>query len=437
LLQKVNIKDPQRVYRSFPHQLSGGQLQRIMIAQAITGRPRLIIADEPTTALDVTIQKEVLELLQQVQNELKAGLILISHDLAVIAEVADRIVVMQAGNVVEQGRTEDIFLHPKKGYTKGLIAARPPVSMKLSRLPEIEDFLRIEGSQEVKISAYQKEFLVSKSTIRKRLAKLRNAPPILVGKEISKHFRHGTWFRPGKVVANENIQLKLVQGEKLGIAGESGSGKTTLARILAKLTHLDHGSIFLHDLDFHLYSDRDYHKKVQIIFQDPYSSDECVSALDVSVQAKILNLLQHLSDHLAMSMIFISHDLAVLRFISDRLMIMHNGRVVEEGDVEDVFDQPKTRYTRKLLQSGVGSRKTMTKKQSYRIKLAVISTVLLISISSFVYMNIVEFSFVPNTAESIYVEEIDQENEDILPDVQLIKLLMNKAIEFVTYSIPG
>ncbi len=421
LFNKVLLPQPERIYSSYPHQLSGGQKQRVMIAMALSSNPDLLIADEPTTALDVTVQKAILNLLKKLQKEMDMSVLFISHDLGVIAEICDRVVVMYKGDIVEKGSVKEVFNHPKENYTKGLIACRPKLDTDYKRLPTVQDFIKdpnykppLENPQE------EKEFY--ESTYAK--------DPILTVNNLSKYFysNKGLFKKEEKVVkAVDEMSFNMYKGETLGLVGESGSGKTTLSRTLLLLEKPTEGEIFYLGKDLIKLSKseiRALRKDLQIIFQDPYSSlnprykvreiliepmrvhnigksdkerteraieilhkvdlpkesmdkyphefsggqrqrigiaralslnpkiiicDESVSALDVSVQAQVLNLLNDLKDEFDFTYLFISHDLSVVKFMSDRLIVMRHGKMVEYGVAEDIYQHPSSHYTRELI----------------------------------------------------------------------------------------
>ncbi len=422
LFERVKLPDPERIYNSYPHQLSGGQIQRVMIAMAISCRPKLLIADEPTTALDVTVQKEVIQLLKDVQEEYGMAILFISHDLGVISEIANRVVVMQNGRVVESSDVASLFKHASHAYTRGLIACRPPLDFKLNKLPTVEDFLTDDSLNFEKFCKQNKKD--SKHAISNDV--------VMRVENLS------TWYPKernffGKVThylkALNDVSFEVRKGECLGLVGESGSGKSTLSKTIMRLEEAQNGSVFYKNeniLNYDTKRLRKLRKSLQIIFQDPYSSlnprltvgyaiaepmivhkivsskleaknraidllktvgleekhysryphefsggqrqriviaralalepeflicDECVSALDVSVQAQIINLLIELKEKFGLSYIFISHDLAVVQFISDRIMVMKEGSIVESGDSKSIIQTPKSPYTKKLLSS--------------------------------------------------------------------------------------
>jgi peptide/nickel transport system ATP-binding protein len=423
LFEKVLLPNPERIYKAYPHELSGGQRQRVMIAMAISCEPKVLIADEPTTALDVTVQRTILGLIKKLQTESDLSCLFISHDLGVIAELCDEVVVMYKGEVVERGNVEEIFNHPKENYTKGLIACRPKLDVRLKELPTISDFLQNENYQtEIYTSEERKEFHQN----------LYAQTPILEVKNLSKYF----YTKPailGKpeisVRAVDDVSFKVYPGETLGLVGESGSGKTTLSRTVLLLERPSAGEIFYRGRDIVLLSKeevRKLRKDIQIIFQDPYSSlnpkmnigeiittpmkvhsigknqkdrlnkagellekvglsaadlkkyphefsggqrqrigiaralalqpkfiicDESVSALDVSVQAQVLNLLNDLKEEFGLTYIFISHDLAVVKYMSDQLLVMQHGVQKELGDADEIYAKPTTQYTKDLIEA--------------------------------------------------------------------------------------
>ena len=424
LFNKVNLPRPEHIYNSYPHQLSGGQKQRIMIAMAIANNPDLLIADEPTTALDVTVQKEIIELLNNLRKEFGMSMIFISHDLGVIREVADKVLVMYKGCVVESGNTNTVFEQPKHPYTKGLLACRPPIDKRIDRLPIIDDFL---NEDIIEIS--------SNDNSNNRLEQHRiiyDNEPVLEVRDLDKKYSlsKNIWGKSTSYIkAVNDVSFNVYPGETLGLVGESGCGKTTLGRSILRLIKPSSGSIYYENKDLlSLNSNRlkKQRKDINIVFQDPYSSlnprmsignaivepmkvhglwgnnssrkekainllekvglkkehfnryphefsggqrqriviartlalnpkfiicDEAVSALDVSVQAKVLNLLNSLKQEFGFTYIFISHDLSVVRFMSDRIMVMKDGGIVEIGDADEIYENPKTDYTKKLIDS--------------------------------------------------------------------------------------
>ena len=414
LLDEVGIPDPRTRVDAYPHQLSGGQQQRVMIAMAIACEPRLLIADEPTTALDVTVQKQILTLLAELRQRRQMSMLFITHDLGLVAEVADRVVVMRDGEIREQGSVEHIFSAAKDGYTQALLACRPPLDRRPLRLPVVEDFL--SGAP------------AAISTTARPRGLQGNEEIILEVNGLSKnfHFREGL-LRKREFKALQNATFRLAKGKTLGVVGESGSGKTTMALTLMRLTPASSGSALFDGRDLLSLSAQDampYKRRIQIVFQNPYASlnprftagqllmepmqihaigadqreriglalqllrktglpesaffkyphefsggqrqriaiarcltmqpdvlicDEAVSALDLSVQAQLLNLLQDLQDEFGMSYIFISHDLSVVKYMSDEVMVMKDGEIVEMNNADAIYANPQNSYTKQLL----------------------------------------------------------------------------------------
>jgi peptide/nickel transport system ATP-binding protein len=428
LFEKVRLPEPGRIYRSYPHQLSGGQKQRVMIAMALSCGPQLIICDEPTTALDVSIQKGILELLNDLKGDGRTGFLFISHDLGVIAQVADRVLVMYRGEKVEIGPVSEIFLQPQHPYTKGLIACRPRLDMQSRRLPVLSDFMGGEKENTPSTNEESETYeAVAKANEKRDLSK---TTAQLQVKDL-KVWYPGAGVVFGKktepVKAVDGLSFDLHEGEILGVVGESGSGKTTLGKAIVRLAPITGGEIFFEGQAAHQMEGREQkelYKKVQMIFQDPYGSlnprmrvgeaimepmqtfqlhentverrrraqklldlvqlpasafdryphefsggqrqrvgiaralavepsllicDESVSSLDVSIQAQILNLLLDLREELSLTYLFISHDLSVVKFFSDRLLVMKDGRIVEAGTPEAIYRSPQTEYTRRLI----------------------------------------------------------------------------------------
>ncbi len=423
LMHQVGIPDPEKRIKAYPHEMSGGQRQRIMIAMAIACNPVLLIADEPTTALDVTIQKQILELLHDLQKKYKMSMLFITHDLGVIADIADEVVVMYRGDIVEKGTTEQIFRSPKHPYTKGLLACRPSLERNPVRLPTVSDFMSADGKE--------KTFDVAAHAQQKVIKPIGNDSPILLElTDVKKHFPiKGGIFGGVKslVKAVDGVSLQVRKGRTLGLVGESGCGKSTLGRTILRLIEPTEGQIKYNGVDIPSLNSADLRKlrrKMQIIFQDPYASlnprmtiasaimepmtihslgkdknermdmaaalmdkvgldkkflnryphefsggqrqriciaralavqpdfivcDESVSALDVSIQAQILNLLLDLQKEMNLTYIFISHDLAVVKFIADEVAVMYNGKVVEKADAISIYENPQHDYTKKLL----------------------------------------------------------------------------------------
>ncbi len=419
LFEKVRLPHPERVFESYPHQLSGGQKQRVMIAMAIACKPDILIADEPTTALDVTVQKEIIALLKHLQKETGMSIIFISHDLSLVSEIANRILVMYQGHIVEQGDTRRVFKNAKHSYTKALLSARPSMEFRLKTLPTIQHildgtFAPIEYTSEERMSHHQK--LYSKQ-------------PLLRVVNVKKEYisRSALFGKSRKVLAVNDVSFNLFEGETLGLVGESGCGKSTLGNAILQLNRATSGSIYYRGKDITKISNkelRDLRKEIQIIFQDPFASlnpripvgkaimepmkvhglyenaserkertldlleqvgldascfnryphefsggqrqrigiartiavqpkliicDESVSALDISVQAQVLNLLNELKERFKFTYIFISHDLAVVKYMADQLVVMNQGRIEESGDADIIYETPKSAYTRQLM----------------------------------------------------------------------------------------
>ena len=413
LLDEVGIPEPRRRIRAFPSQMSGGQQQRVMIAMAIACEPKLLIADEPTTALDVTIQKQILELIAELKKRHRMSVLFITHDLAVVGEIADHVVVMRNGEVREQGPARQVFESPRDDYTKALLECRPELDHRPRRLPVIDDFMGGKGPQH----------------LEERRRGVTPADPVVLDVQgLGKSFfvREGLFGRR-EFRAAADVSFKLRRGRTLGLVGESGSGKTTVGLTLMRLHEATAGRALFEGKDILSMSDREfmaYKRRIQIIFQNPYASlnprftigqiltepmqihgiganareradmvfellgkvglpeasfykyphefsggqrqrvanarcltlkpeilicDESVSALDVSVQAQVLNLLQDLQDEFKLAFLFISHDLAVVKYISDEVMVMNEGRVVEIADADTIYREPREDYTRRLL----------------------------------------------------------------------------------------
>lgn len=423
LLDQVGIPNPKERIKSYPHEMSGGQRQRVMIAMAISCNPDLLIADEPTTALDVTIQKQILDLIADLQKKYGMSVLFITHDLGVIADIADEVVVMYRGDIVETGKTEQIFTNPQHPYTKGLLACRPALDKNPKRLPVVSDFMTEDGREKTPDSA------IFKLEKQNRLIGS-DQTPLLEIKNLKKHFPLKKGFFGGVqswVKAVDDVTLTVRKGRTLGLVGESGCGKTTLGRTILRLIEPTSGAINYNGTDVTTLNReqmRAMRRKMQIIFQDPYASlnprmtvgaalmepmiihnlggskaerldmaaglmkrvgleasmlnryphefsggqrqrvciaralavepefivcDESVSALDVSIQAQILNLLLDLQDQLHLTYVFISHDLAVVKFIADEVAVMYNGKVVEMNDAVGIYENPQHDYTKKLL----------------------------------------------------------------------------------------
>ena len=426
LFNEVELPNPPRIFESYPHELSGGQRQRVMIAMAISCDPTLLIADEPTTALDVTIQNSILGLLKGLKERYGMSLIFISHDLAVVSEVADEMAVMYNGRIVEKGSREQIIHSPKNAYTRGLIACKPPLDKRPGRLYTLADFMKSENADS------RPEDYELTANDKKEKENAGNGSAVFSLQNVSKDFplKRNFFGKPTETLpAINQVSLDIFQGETLGLVGESGSGKSTLARILMKLLDFENGEIIFKDKNFNRFTRNDlrrFRQKVQIIFQDPYSTlnprlsvgkmiseplqyygyyksrgerkeramkllddvrlgedyynryphelsggqrqrvaiarvlalnpefiicDEAVSALDVSIQAEVLNLLQDLKKNYHLTYVFITHDFSVVRFMSDRVAVMKDGSIIEIGESNRVFDSPENEYTQRLLHS--------------------------------------------------------------------------------------
>jgi peptide/nickel transport system ATP-binding protein len=435
LFKEVQLPRPDDIFNSYPHQISGGQKQRVMIAMAMSCKPNILIADEPTTALDVTVQATILDLMLKLQREHDMGIMFITHDLGVIAELADKVVVMYKGKIVEQGSVLDIFSNPRHPYTKGLLACRPPLDKRLHWLPTVSDFMQtnengemIENTQSV--HEVTEKLAVSKEERIDAHKKLYSKDPILQIKNLKTYFpiKKGLFGKAKEFVhAVDDVSFDVYPGETLGLVGESGCGKTTLGRSVLRLIEPTSGEIIFNGISLTRLDTtkmRELRKDIQIIFQDPYSSlnpritigqaimepmqvhnilendkarkarviellhrvnmneshfyryphefsggqrqriciaralalkpkfiicDESVSALDVSVQAQVLNLLNELKREFDFTYIFISHDLSVVKFMSDRMVVMNKGKVEEMGDADEIYTNPQTEYTKNLI----------------------------------------------------------------------------------------
>ena len=419
LFRQVKLPDPNRVYNVYPHEISGGQKQRVMIAMAIACKPDILIADEPTTALDVTVQKDIIVLLKELQSDTKMSIIFITHDLALISEIANRVLVMYKGNIVEEGEVSKIFKSPQHNYTKALISSRPSLNTRLKVLPTIQDYLNNTISEEIITSEQRK---INHEKLYKKI-------PLLEVINVEKEYisKSGWLKKPKSFKAVNNISFKLYEGETLGLVGESGCGKSTLGNAILQLDKATAGQILYNGQDItklSKYDIRKLRKDIQIIFQDPYSSlnpripigeaimepmivhnlynsdaerkekvleilnrvglskdyfnryphefsggqrqrigiartialqpklivcDESVSALDISVQAQVLNLLNELKDTFGFTYIFISHDLAVVKYMSDQLLVMNKGQIEELDDADAIYNTPKKDYTKNLI----------------------------------------------------------------------------------------
>jgi len=436
LFREVKLPRPEEILHSYPHQLSGGQKQRVMIAMAISCQPKLLIADEPTTALDVTVQKDILRLLLDLQQAHGMSIMFITHDLGVVNDIAESVVVMYKGKIVETGPTSHVFNRPEHPYTKGLLACRPTPDKRPPKLLTVHDFMDSEENAASMLSdPVIKKYSRERSVLQKKMYS---------GNAVLRVDKLSTWFplkknilgkASGYVKAVDNVSLDVFQGETLGLVGESGCGKTTLGRTILRLVEKRSGNIFFKEQNIGALNGaelRNIRKRIQIVFQDPYSSlnprltigyaveeplivhgmgkhkkerkaivsdlleqvgldatyahryphelsggqrqraciaralavdpefivcDESVSALDVSVQAQVLNLLNRLKKERNLTYIFISHDLSVVKYMSDRMAVMENGKIVEIGDADKVYASPEKEYTRKLIRAIPGTRK--------------------------------------------------------------------------------
>jgi peptide/nickel transport system ATP-binding protein len=421
LFEKVKLPDPEIVFDKYPHEISGGQKQRVMIAMAIACKPQLLIADEPTTALDVTVQKEIIQLLKEIQQETGMSIIFISHDLSLVSAIAHRVVVMYQGEIVEQGEVKQIFKNPRHNYTKALIASRPSLDFRLKRLPTIQDFLENTINAEV----------VTQEDRTRFHDKLYSQKPILEVINVEKEYFSSAGFfgKKSGFKAVNDVSFKLYEGETLGLVGESGCGKSTLGNAILQLDKATSGQIVYRGQDITKLGAKEIkklRKDIQIIFQDPYSSlnpripigkaimepmkvhglhkddkerkaktieilervglgaeyfnryphefsggqrqrigiartialqpklivcDESVSALDISVQAQVLNLLNELKENFGFTYIFISHDLAVVKYMSDQVLVMNQGRIEEIADADALYANPQKEYTKMLIEA--------------------------------------------------------------------------------------
>ena len=419
LFNAVKIPEPESSFKKYPHEISGGQQQRVMIAMAIACKPDILIADEPTTALDVTVQKDIISLLKTLQKEFKMSVIFISHDLALVSEIADRILVMYKGSIVEKGETKTVFKNPEEDYTKALIGARPTLKSRLKQLPTISDFLSNTISKSI----------ISKTDRAKKHEEIYSQAPLMEVINLEKTYFSKPSFFGTKTAfkAVDDVSFKVYPGETLGLVGESGCGKSTLGKAILQLDKATAGTLKYKGVDITNLSKkelRSLRKDIQIIFQDPYASlnprltvgaaimepmnvhklfssdeerkaktieilekvgleashfdryphefsggqrqrigiartiavqptliicDESVSALDISVQAQVLNLLNSLKDDYGFTYIFISHDLSVVKFMSDQLMVMNQGKIEEIGEADAIYEAPQKAYTKALI----------------------------------------------------------------------------------------
>lgn len=423
--EKVKLPDPEGIYNRYPHQLSGGQKQRVMIAMAMCCKPSLLICDEPTTALDVTVQKNVLELIKELQQETGMGVIFITHDLGVVAQIANRVMVMYKGEIIEQGSVKDIFNCPQQPYTKALIACRPVNHKRGQRLPVVSDFLPLRNNA-------ARDNIAIDVTQNKNILHHYAERPLIKVENLSVHFPNKkNWLGQPLTYtkAVDDVSFEIFENETLGIVGESGCGKTTLGRTLLQLIPATKGNVLYKENDLNTYSPaqlRTLRQHLQIVFQDPYSSlnprkkigpaieeplavhgilqsaparkkrvfellqkvglqpehynryphefsggqrqriviaralalqpsfiicDESVSALDVSVQAQVLNLLNDLKKEFGFTIAFISHDLSVVRYFSDRIIVMNKGKIEEMGQADAIYENPQSNYTKRLIEA--------------------------------------------------------------------------------------
>jgi peptide/nickel transport system ATP-binding protein len=419
LFEKVKLPQPEVIFNKYPHEISGGQKQRVMIAMAIACKPQILIADEPTTALDVTVQKEIILLLKEIQQETQMSILFISHDLALVSEIANRVLVMYKGEIVEQGTIAEVFKNPTHIYTKALISSRPSLDVRLKRLPTIQDFLTKKVPSEIVTSEERTAFH----------RKIYLEKPLLEVVNVEKEYlsRTGILGKAKSFKAVNDVSFKLYEGETLGLVGESGCGKSTLGNAILQLDKATAGTILYRGQDITKLDGSELRKlrrEIQIIFQDPYSSlnpripvgkaimepmqvhklyksnkeckaktieilervglgaehfnryphefsggqrqrigiartialqpklivcDESVSALDISVQAQVLNLLNELKENFGFTYIFISHDLSVVKYMSDQVLVMNKGKIEEIDDADEIYANPKTEYTKKLI----------------------------------------------------------------------------------------
>ncbi len=436
MMKKVGIRDAEQRARSYPHEFSGGMRQRVMIAMSLATNPDLLLADEPTTALDVTVQARILKILRDLRDDLGIAVLFVTHDLGVVADVADRVVVMYRGKIVEQGKVREIFQNPSHPYVKGLLACRPTLDTKYRILPTVDDFLNTEETEAGPILSERPDAAQRLATLEKEPSSDKPdevSPELLLKvKGISVHFHSGGGFlgKPRETVKAVNeVDLDVPKGRTLGLVGESGCGKTTLGRAILRLQQPTAGSVQYHGTELIGLTQSDmleYRKRMQIIFQDPYASlnprqtieqtliepllvhkigsnreerrdrvvslleevglgsefllryphefsggqrqrisvaralavepefvvcDECVSAMDVSVQAQVLNLLRQLQDKRKLTYLFISHDLSVVKFMSDEIAVMRQGRIEEFGSADEVYENPQSEYTKELLEA--------------------------------------------------------------------------------------
>lgn len=421
LIKKVKLDGVKNLFEKYPHEISGGQMQRFMLVMALASSPKLLIADEPTTALDVTVQKEIIEILKSLQKTENLSILLISHNIGLVKNISDKIIVMKEGKLIENNHTQLILKSPKKKYTKGLLSININNKKRVKKLNTLQNFEKeIQNNN------------ISKRTRNNRLKLLYEKEPLMIVRNVSKYYSRFVNFRKKvNFKALKNINIKLYEGETLGIIGESGSGKTTLSEVIMKIKKYKFGNIFYKNKNINKFNKTEmlnYRKEVQIVFQDPYSSlnplfnvkeiiaepikchnifekkseidkrckelindvkigqsylnkyphelsggqrqrvaiaraisinpkililDESVSALDVSIQASILNLLTEIKEKYNLSYIFISHDLSVVKHMSDKIAVFLNGKIVEYADADILFKSPKKEYTKALLRSAI------------------------------------------------------------------------------------
>ena len=418
--ERVKLPNPERIYNAYPHEISGGQKQRVMIAMALMNEPKLLIADEPTTALDVQVQKEIIELLKELQKETQMSVLFISHDLSLVSQLADKIIVLYQGKVVETGTPIEIFKNPKERYTRALIQVRPTPNKRLKKLPTIEDY-----NDDLVVNEF-----VNPKERSLRLDKLYTQQPILSVRNLYKTYTssNGLFGKKEQFTAVQDLSFDLYPGETLGLVGASGCGKSTLGRALVYLDKPTSGEIHYKGQslkDLNPTQIRTLRTDVQFIFQDPYAAlhpqkkignaileplvahkillqseqknrvlslleqvgldpaffdryphelsggqrqrvviaralavepkvlicDESVAALDISVQAQVLNLLNELQEKLKLSYLFISHDLSVVQYISDKIMVMHEGELVEYKEADELYRNPEQLPTQKLIEA--------------------------------------------------------------------------------------
>ena len=415
--EQVLLPDPKRIFKAYPHELSGGQKQRVMIAMALICQPKLLICDEPTTALDVTVQKEILALLKQLQQQYKMSILFISHDLSLVRSFADSVLVMQGGKIVEQGSAKGLFSKPQHPYTKGLLSARPPLDHRPERLITLADFL--SNNTNVAIE--------TPSTRKQHLEKLYRNTPLLEVQQLRKAYPQNAffWQKKGETEVLAPISFEIYPGETLGLVGESGSGKSTLGRSLSYLTPPSGGQVLFEGEPISLkieHTRQKLRKDIQFVFQDPYAAlhprktigqmltevlqhyktkainkrieqlleqvglekemqvryphqlsggqrqrtviaralapnpkliicDEAVAALDISIQAQVLNLLNRLKKQLGLSYLFISHDMAVVRYVSDRILVLNKGKMETLQEADQLFQKPNNAYTQNLIEA--------------------------------------------------------------------------------------